>query len=244
MTPHNVLDGITAIRQAADATALHQAMTRTASAMGFEYWCLVQQANDGIAFDEIQYNNYPSQWVARLSRDYFYIHDPVLKACHDRSVPFWWDELEDLIEMNGQQRAYMAMAAEMGIRSGLTVPWHLPGEPSALMSLASSLQVPRAVEIGQAANFVACWGMERARRIRDAGSSSSTRRMSEPAATIVRMMTRGLSPGSIAVHLEMPRDEVVAVINGLRKEYRTSSDIEVVVRGIHNGRLKTTELPW
>jgi precorrin isomerase len=57
-------------------------------------------------------------------------------------------------------------------------------------------------------------------------------------------MTRGLSPGAIAADLEMSREEVVAIIEALRREYRTSCDIEVVVRGIHNGQLKTSELLW
>lgn len=243
MTPDQILGGIAAIREASDAPALHKAMTRTAAALGFEYWCLVQRAVDEITFDEIQYNNYPGEWVARLATDYFYIHDPVLKACNGRSVPFWWDELEDLIDMTSRQRAYMALAAQMGIMCGLTVPWHLPGEASALMSLASSRPIPRAMEIEQAAHFLAHWGMERARRIRDAGHAR-TGRMSEPAATVLRMMTRGLSPGAIAADLEMSREEVVAIIEALRREYRTSCDIEVVVRGIHNGQLKTSELLW
>lgn len=234
-------DVITSIRDATSADALRAAMDQASRRMGFSYWSLVQKSESDLGFDHIQHTNYPREWLEMLARDYFYLHDPVLQAVDDAACEFWWDELPTLIPMTGRQRAFMTMAAQMGVADGLTVPIHVRREPSGLCSFALEAGRTRPSSVEPLAHWIAHRAMRQARKIRSLTHARSIG-LSETERDVIRMTAQGMRPGTIATLLEMDRSSVRQTLREVQRRQCARSPMQLVVNAYRLGDLTARDL--
>ncbi|TIL22101.1 MAG: LuxR family transcriptional regulator [Mesorhizobium sp.] len=82
--------------------------------------------------------NYPVEWQERYSKmDYARI-DPIIKKGRKKVGAFRWSEVYKEVSTTENERRVLDEAATFGLRYGVTVPLHGPGDSFAFMSFAQS----------------------------------------------------------------------------------------------------------
>jgi LuxR family transcriptional regulator/LuxR family quorum-sensing system transcriptional regulator CciR len=65
---------------------------------------------------------FPADWVETYRREDFVHLDPMPRIAAQRTLPFWWSQIETLIELDADEHRYMALARKAGFGDGLGVP--------------------------------------------------------------------------------------------------------------------------
>ena len=73
---------------------------------------------------EIQVFNFgwPADWVEIYRNSNFLHIDPVPRAAIRRTLPFWWSEIDKLVELDAEERAYLVKVRQQGFGHGLAIP--------------------------------------------------------------------------------------------------------------------------
>lgn len=242
MNPSWTRDAVEQIRSADSAEALRAVISDVCARLGFTHWSITLRHPNGLGIADIQHNNYPVEWIEQLGRGYLQMHDPVLAVLERTARPFWWDDLHDLLDLTDQQAAWLERVAATGIRHILSIPHHVPGEPSALCTFAVAQETARPERVEASAMFLSSWAVDQARRIRDAADGSTA--LDPFTRDVLRLTARGFRPGTISVLLDVPKADVVNAMTRLKRKRRASSAIELVVRAVHEGQIRTHELLW
>lgn len=243
MNPCWTRDAVERIRSAESAEALRAVFSDVCARLGFTHWSIILRHPNGLGIADIKHNNYPAEWIEQLGRGYLQMHDPVLAILERTARPFWWDDLPDLIDLTDQQAAWLERVAATGIRHILSIPHHIPGEPSALCTFAVAQERGRPEAVEASAMFLSSWAVDQARRIRDAADGNTTK-LDPFTRDVLRLTARGFRPGTIALLLDVRRADVVNAMTRLKRKRRASSAIELVVRAVHEGQIRTHELLW
>ncbi|MFN7163291.1 MAG: autoinducer binding domain-containing protein [Hyphomonas sp.] len=65
---------------------------------------------------------WPPDWVEIYRRaDYIHI-DPLPRVAAQRTLPFWWSQVESMVQLDAEEKAYLAKAREAGFGPGLAIP--------------------------------------------------------------------------------------------------------------------------
>ncbi|WP_448582748.1 helix-turn-helix transcriptional regulator [Thermaurantiacus sp.] len=220
-------------RRLEDVGELLSAATR---AFAFDHFAMTQRYGLRIDNVAVQLSDYPKDWIELLRTGSFWADDPVLAACQRTVAPFAWDDLPNLLELTPRQEAYMAKAEQEGLAQGWTVPIHIPGEASGLCSfvLSTKRELPR--ESLPAAQYLACFSFEAARRLAARGKlplPRLTRRQLE----CVVLAARGKSDWVAGQILGLAPDTVHKYLEQAKARFGVSSRTELVVRALYDGQL-------
>lgn len=83
--------------------------------------------------------NYPAEWQERYSRMGYAKIDPLIKKGRKEAGPFRWSEVYTDESITEDGRRVLDEAATFGLRSGVTVPLHGPGDSFRFVSFCSIL---------------------------------------------------------------------------------------------------------
>jgi len=115
----------------------------------------------------IQIRGYPEEWLDRYWTESYYAVDPVIDYCSNHVLPIEWTQL--VPRMSARGRWMMNEAAELGLRTGVTMPVHGPGGELGILSFArESKRAPTQIAVKHArmtAQLVALYAHEAVRRI-------------------------------------------------------------------------------
>jgi LuxR family quorum-sensing system transcriptional regulator CciR len=210
----------------------------------------VQRVSSRLAIGPVRLSDYPPEWIALLSATDYYVHDPVLLACERTVAPFSWDSIPAMFDMSKHQKGYMANAKAAGLDSGYTVPIHVPGSASGLCSFVTTKG--RALPEGSlpAAQYLACFAFEAARRIvadsdgdDDTGSRiTAAPRLTQRQLDCVVLAARGKSNWVSGKLLGLSPDTVHKYLESAKRRYGVSSRTELVVRALYDGQLSFSDV--
>lgn len=199
----------------------------------------------------VRLTDFPDEWLEQLMAGGLIADDPVLLACERSVTPFAWNRLETLVPMTGRHRAYMAQARAAGLVDGYTVPIHGPGEASGLVSFV--LSKPRALpdDMLPAAQYLACFAFEAARRLKQADQEStageprptlSAPRLTQRQLDCVVLAARGKSNWVAGQLLGLSDGTVHKYLEAAKRRYGVSSRTELVVRCLYDGHLSFSDV--
>lgn len=85
---------------------------------------------------EVPFGNLPEGFVKTYLQERFWEDDPILAAAQNSARPFTW--IDEMVRKTHSEAAYRVMqaAAELGVRGGVTLPFHQPGGRFDLFSLS------------------------------------------------------------------------------------------------------------
>lgn len=230
------------MRSAPSNAVLSDQLTLATRRLGFDYFALAQRDPARVELQDILLTDLPANWLAVLAKDYFYAHDPVLVALQCSATPFVWSDMGNFMEINVRHRAYMKLAADNGIAQGITVPIHVPGEPSALCSFSMTESRPLPLESLPFAQYIASSGFEAARRLRNALSSAKPSGLTDLQRRILIQMARGKSRLLISRTLKITPAEINAALKVVQRRYRVATSTEVVVQALYDKTLSFQEI--
>lgn len=137
---------ITHNRRIAEASDFILSLSELAASLGFDYFsytigpggrCL-GSASKREAPGTRMHSNYPSEWANRYDVGNYSTLDTVVHYAKRARRPFLWGLEEDIACLPRDARTIMNECAEFGIRSGLAIPAHGPGEEFTLFSMSTS----------------------------------------------------------------------------------------------------------
>ncbi|WP_457578250.1 autoinducer-binding transcriptional regulator TraR [Ensifer adhaerens] len=119
-----------------DEHAVKEALHTVAEATGFGgYAYLNIQPSNASAV-----SNYHPEWQAEYFRRRFNKLDPVIKRAQTLKRAFVWSGEWDRSRLSPDERSFFSLAADFGIRSGITVPVKIAHGALAVFTLASPKQ--------------------------------------------------------------------------------------------------------
>jgi LuxR family quorum-sensing system transcriptional regulator CciR len=229
------------VKAAETLDAIGALLSEATRAFDFDYFAMTQRYGLRIDGAPVQLSDYPEDWVELLRAGGFWADDPVLAACQRTVAPFSWDDLPRIIEMTPKQASYMKVAAKEGLRRGWTVPIHIPGEASGLCSfvLSSARDLPK--ESLPAAQYLACFAFEAARRLAGRGDPPLPR-LTRRQLDCVVLAARGKSDWVAGQILGLAPDTVHKYLEQAKARFGVSSRTELVVRALYDGQLSFGDL--
>ncbi len=230
------------VREADSLAAVSQVLSDATRDFAFDHFALVQRVNARLPIGPVQLSDYPEAWIDLLSATDYYVHDPVLVACEKSVAPFAWDALPTMLSLSKHQRAYMDNARAAGLDSGYTIPIHVPGQASGLCSFVTTGGRALPAESLPAAQYLACFAFEAARRlVGDDDGGKGTRadipRLTQRQLDCVVLAARGKSNWVAGQLLGLSPDTVHKYLESAKRRYGVSSRTELVVRALYDGQL-------
>jgi LuxR family transcriptional regulator, quorum-sensing system regulator CciR len=240
---------VKSLREADTLAELSAILGEATRQFDFDYFALVQRPSARRTIGSLQLSDYPSQWVDLLAATTYYVHDPVLLACEKSVTPFSWDGIPEIISMSKHQTAYMANARAIGLEGGYTIPIHVPGTASGLCSFVTTNGRQLPAESLPAAQYLACFAFEAARRLvgRDGGNdgeavTSIAPRLTQRQLDCVVLAARGKSNWVAGQLLGISPDTVHKYLESAKQRYCVSSRTELVVRALFDGQLSFNDV--
>lgn len=193
----------------------------------------------------VRLTNFPDAWVEQLVGQGRMADDPVLLASERSMTPFAWRDIDRILPLTGRHRAYMAQAQAAGLADGYTVPIHVPGQASGLVSfvMAGGRDLP--ADSLPAAQYLACFAFEAARRLNLAargGSVGSHARLTQRQLDCVVLAARGKSNWVAGQLLGLSAGTVHKYLEAAKHRYGVASRTELVVRALYDGQLSFADV--
>ncbi len=229
------------VMRAARVEEIGELLSEATRAFAFDHFAMTQRYGLRIDNVPVQLTDYPEHWVELLRSGQFWADDPVLAACQRTVAPFAWDDLPRLVELTPRQQAYMDAAAREGLARGWTVPIHIPGEASGLCSfvLSDRRELPR--HSLPAAQYLACFSFEAARRLARRGNPPLPRLTRRQLECVV-LAARGKSDWVAGQILGLAPDTVHKYLEQAKARFGVSSRTELVVRALYDGQISLGDL--
>lgn len=234
---------VTTVRGACDLDAITACLSDATRRFDFDYFGMIQRVSARLSVSPVQLSDFPESWRDLLASSDYYVHDPVLVACEKSVAPFSWDDLPALITMTKHHHAYMATAGKMGLSRGYTIPIHVPGEASGLCSFVTAGDRELPADSLPAAQYLACFAFEAARRLvvaRDA--SDGVPRLTQRQLDCVVLVAQGKSNWVAGKLLGLSPGTVHKYLESAKTRYGVSSRTELVVRALYDGQLSFNDV--
>ena len=238
----DVQEFVRVVRTAEDLDAVSETMAEATKRFSFDHFGMVQRVSARLSVSPVQLSNFPDSWRERLSRDDYYVNDPVLVACEKSVAPFSWDDLPKLITMSRHHYAYMAQAGAQGLSRGYTIPIHVPGEASGLCSFVTTGDRELPATSLPAAHYLACFAFEAARRLAARAASEVMPKLTQRQLDCVVLVAQGKSDWVAGKLLGLSPDTVHKYLETAKKRFSVSSRTELVVRALYDGQLSFADV--
>lgn len=226
---------IESLRLAPDFDVLRHRLIAAKQGLGFDHFSVIQGNSSLTDGAIILIQDFPDTFINLLADTFLYRHSPILRAVGRVSRPFRWSELEAILELSADQRAYLGLAADHGLVHGYTIPIHIPGEPSGLVSFVSRYDNPIHERLLPPAQFIASHGFDAARRLlASVQVSGAIEGLDAVDREVILLLARGKTKWTIARKLGISEASVSEAILRARRHYRVGSHTEMVVRALYD----------
>ena len=229
-----------------DMRALRDAIQDCCRELNFDHFAIVHHIRFGRpSTDKIRLSNYPVEWVARVREDEAF-EEPVLRAAERTPTGFLWSNLDRYIELNDQQRHYMARAADFGLSEGFSVPNHVPGETFGSCHFAvrdrsrfPSDNIPAAQALG---SFAFQAARELAKQEQPSEDYVVPAPLTDRQRACLLYAARGKSDSVIAQLLNIRPRTVNEHIEAAKRRYSVATRTQLVVRALFQSEICFSEV--
>lgn len=237
---------VATVRDADSLEAISATLSDATRRFRFDHFAMVQRNSSRPTKAPVQLSDFPESWVDLLISGDYYVHDPVLVAVEKSVAPFSWADLPNMLNMTKQHHTYMNSAHHQGLSQGYTVPIHVPGEASGLCSFVMSGDRDLPSESLPAAQYLACFAFEAARRLAGRHNANDTvidlPRLTNRQLECVVLAAKGKSNWVSGQLLGLSPDTVHKYLESAKRRYGVSSRTELVVRALYDGQLSFTDI--
>ncbi len=239
----NVQSYVRSVREAPSLTDIGLVLKDATRSLQFDHYALAQRISSN-RLGALRLSDFPDHWVEQLTDDQLIADDPVLLASSRQVTPFAWSNLPALVPMTGRHRAYMAAARRAGLGDGFTVPIHIPGQASGLVSFVVGGTGGLPSDTLPAAHYLACFAFEAARRLRlsEAGADEQQPRLTQRQLDCLVLAARGKSNWVAGQLLGLSAGTVHKYLEAAKRRYGVSSRTELVVRALYDGHLNFADV--
>ena len=236
----NVQSFVRAVRTAPSLTDIGLVLRDATRSFEFDHFALAQRINAPSRIGPVRLTDFPDAWAESLVPSGRIADDPVLLACERSVVPFAWSSLESIVPMTARHKAYMSNARDAGLVDGYTVPIHVPGQASGLVSFVMAHGRPLPSQSLPAAQYLACFAFEAARRVKLAAQGEEppeTPKLTQRQLDCLVLAARGKSNWVVGQLLGLSDGTVHKYLEAAKSRYGVATRTELVVRALYDGQL-------
>jgi LuxR family transcriptional regulator, quorum-sensing system regulator CciR len=241
-----IIERLLAAIKATDTMAnLQNELVNATHALGFSYFALTHHAHPSqwpsLA---IALHNCPAEWVESYSVNKLYKIDPILHASTLTTIGFRWNELPTLVEMTPDRQKLLHIYANAGVAAGMTIPVHIPGEPTGSCSFATRTGQLFPDDNVIAAQMIGAFAFQAARKIAGLTRSfkATNRALTPRQRDCLLWAMRGKSDWEIGQILELSPDTVKQHIDMARSRYGVAKRVQLAIRAIYLGDIRFDEV--
>lgn len=195
--------------------------------------------------DAIRLTSYNPDWVERVAEQGYLPDDPIHAASMRRVAGFLWHEAVASLALTERQDRILEEAARYGLRAGVSVPVHVPGEYYGGCSFGAAtlddLQ-PNALYLAQLGGLLA---FESARVLmlkRDGRTPAPPPHLTPRMQEALVWVGRSKTDSEIATVMHVSRATAHEHVEKLRRAYGNAQRTQLVVRALFNGQVTFADL--
>jgi len=236
---------VRAVRTAPSLTDIGLVLKDATRAFQFDHFALAQRINAPDRLGPVRLTDFPDRWVDNLVPSGRVADDPVLLACERSVTPFTWSRLDSIMPLSSRHKAYMTQARAAGLAEGYTVPIHVPGQASGLVSfvMAHGRELPS--DSLPAAQYLACFAFEAARRLKlqlEGNDPSEGPKLTKRQLDCLVLAARGKSNWVAGQLLGLSGGTVHKYLEAAKTRYGVATRTELVVRALFDGQLSFADV--
>lgn len=195
--------------------------------------------------DAIRMTSYNPEWVERVAEHGYLSDDPIHAASMRRVAGFLWHEALQSLVLTERQDRILKEASTYGLRAGVSIPVHVPGEYYGGCSFgAITLDTlrPNALYLAQLGGLLA---FEFARMLmlkRDGRMPPLPPHLTPRMQEALIWVGRSKTDGEIATVMHVSRATAHEHVEKLRRAYGNAQRTQLVVRALFNGQVTFANL--
>lgn len=220
--------------------ALTEPLART---FGFSCFTLFRPQPAMAGHAPIFLTTYPEPWISRIFQEKRHLDDPAHAAAARSVDGVQWSAIERTIALSDHQRETLSLASRHGLPNGITLPFRLPGLPSAMFSLAvrdQTIPTPSAI---LAARLMGSIVFAQAHRLASGEPShSQVVTLSPRQLDCIQLLARGMTDRAIAGQLGLSPQTVREYVEAARLRYGVKRRAQLVAAAMRDGHLLAEDL--
>lgn len=230
-------------RNVADEFQLRDLLVDITTTLGFEQFALVNHVDlAGPPSGAMVLMSYDDGWIDRAITKRYFVDDPIHAASTRTVTGFLWRDVPRMLALSHRQERILEEACAFGLREGLTVPVHAPGEYRGTCSFARRAVIDLSANLLGAAQIVATFAFEAARRLlrnrwRHPDDLPVIPVLSPRQLDCVSLVACGRGDGEIAFILGLSEPTVHQHINEAMRRYGVGKRTQLVVRALFDGQI-------
>lgn len=218
--------------------ALLEGLIDGARQMGFDYVALVQHGGlPRLVERALVVTNYPSDFVKSYISNHQYIFDPVYEASELLDRPFTWDEIPAVVPLAERQLALFEEARSHGLAYGLTIPLHIPGEPRASCTFASSGFVEPTPDLKATLHVIAAFAFNAALHLHRPQDRTVGPKLTRREAECTTLVAIGKTDWEIGEILGLGASTVKYFVSAAKQRYGVYKRSELVARALMDAQI-------
>ncbi|MFN4090962.1 MAG: LuxR family transcriptional regulator [Alphaproteobacteria bacterium] len=224
------------LRAAEDLGAIAAVLEDTLRHSGFDRYAYLLIHPPGGPFDPVYIGNYPESWSEHyIANDYVNI-DPVMPAATGGIVPINWQELYQRLPSRSAQRRVLDEAVDFGLRGGITVPVHGPGQGFATMNVAADVPAARFGELWlhnrHLLHLIALYCHEAVTRVGTGTVAAKVPQLAPRERECLLWTARGKTAWEVAAILGLSQETVVHYLKAAAAKLNVHNKTHAVVKAI------------
>jgi len=238
-------DFVHRVRTAPDAEALRGLLDSFANELGFRHFAIIH--HDDLRVDRpglINLQNYPDVWAEHFIGQRLYREDPVVHASLRTNAAFMWSEVADLVPLTQRHRDILAGGAGEGLEHGITVPCHVPNEPTGSVTVAGPRRGYPIERFRSLTQLVGAFSFQAARRLVSGNALVIPRKtkITPRQRECIVLAGQGKSNWEIATILDLSRVTVDRYFDDARGRYGVATRTQLVIGALLDGEISVLEL--
>ncbi|QPI71963.1 helix-turn-helix transcriptional regulator [Sphingobium sp. Cam5-1] len=232
-------------RKALNASSLERlgALTEPlARSLGFSCFTLFRPQPAMAGHAPIFLTTYPERWISRIFQEKRHLDDPAHAAAARSVDGINWTAIGQFMALSDHQRETLSLASGHGLAKGITLPFRVPGLPSAMFSLAMrDCTVPKPFAI-LAARLMGGIVFAQAHRLaRSEPSQAEVVTLSPRQLDCIRLLARGMTDRAIACELGLSPQTIREYIEAARLRYGVKRRAQLVAAAMRDGHLSADD---
>lgn len=222
---------------------LEAALADITSKLGFEHYALMHHVPARQARRPIlRLTNYPLDLQERFTARAYVTDAPNFIACQTRLLSFLWSEAPRLISLSPRQAAIFEEATRYGLRNGVSVPIHVPGElpGSCTLAVARGDEIPR--DKVPIVHSVGCFAFEAGRRLLSVRPAASGVVLTPRQIDCLLLIARGKSDWEASRILGISETTVHQHVEAAKARYGVSTRMQLVVCALFDSTLAFSDI--
>ncbi|MEZ5656841.1 MAG: LuxR family transcriptional regulator [Sphingobium sp.] len=237
-------DVVAQLRHATAIDDIRLFMESAATELGFRYFALIHHEDlSRPRPGRVDIKHYPAAITERLFGQCHYRRDPIIRGCIFADSAFLWSDLDQIISLDGQDRACFEMGKREGLKEGITVPYMRLGECMGSCTFAGCRTPQHAAQLLGPVQIIGIFAFQAARRLTsDFAMPIKQPRLHPRPRDCVILLGQGYTNKQIARALCLAPKTVDCYLAEARKLFGASGRAELVVSAVLAGEIGLNEL--